>query len=72
MGSLLNFEKCSSCGGHHNFYLTDPNGFSMSARYRFVCPKTQEAAVMRPSMAHNLVNKRPADSVEVTADVRPD
>ena len=66
MAALLDFEKCSSCGGYHDFFLADANGFSVSQRYRFVCPQTGKAGVLRPSKAHNIVSTRPADSVEVT------
>jgi hypothetical protein len=66
MAALLDLEKCDSCGGHHDFFLADPNGFSISHRYNFVCPKTGQAAVLRPSKAHNIVSKRPAGSVEAT------
>jgi hypothetical protein len=65
MAALLDFEKCSSCDGYHDFFLADPQGFSISGRYEFVCPQTGQTAVLRPSKAHNCVSNRPAGSIEV-------
>lgn len=66
MAALLDFEKCSSCGGYHDFFLAGPLGFSQSGRYEFVCPTTNQSAVLRPSKAHNIVSARPSNAVEVS------
>ena len=66
MAALLDFQKCSSCDGYHDFFLADPNGFSVSGKYDFVCPQTGQTAVLRPSKAHNIVRAQPVGSVVVT------